>query len=85
MRLRSCSLWERCVSDDVAESLSLGLILLKHLSLGVVADDLVVDEAGEVQHLGTELRHDGGVYEGQRRERSRKEMPSSIEMKTWMT
>lgn len=38
----------------------LGLVLGEDLALGVVADDLDVDEAAEVELLGSEHGHDGG-------------------------
>lgn len=38
----------------------LGLVLGEDLALGMVADDLDVDEAAEVKLLGAEHGHDGG-------------------------
>ena len=39
--------------------LPLGLVLLKDFPLGVVAEDAYVDEAAQVEPLGSELRHYG--------------------------
>lgn len=38
--------------------LPLRLVLLKYFALGVIPDDLDVDEGAQVELLGTELRHD---------------------------
>lgn len=38
-----------------------GLVLVEDLALGVVANGLDVDEAPDVELLGTEHRHDDGV------------------------
>lgn len=40
-------------------AIPLGLVLLVHLALGVVADHTGVDETTEIQSLCSELRHDG--------------------------
>lgn len=48
-------------------------MLFKDFSLGVVPNDLVVDEAGEIKHLRAELRHGGGVWEDDGRQ-GREEM-----------
>ena len=61
MRLRPCSLWERRVADDVAQRLAFGFVLFEDFAFCVVADDFVVDEAGEVQAAGAELGHCDGV------------------------
>ena len=60
LRLRSCPLWQRRVPDDVAQRLAFGFVLLEDFAFCVVADDFVVDEAGEVQAAGAELGHVGG-------------------------
>ena len=36
------------------------LIVLVHLPLGVVADDLDIDEAAQIELFRSELRHNGG-------------------------
>lgn len=42
----------------------LGLVLLVHLPLGVVADDLDVDKTAQIELLGPDARHDGQVGAG---------------------
>lgn len=61
LSLSARALWQKCVADDVAKCLSLGLVLLKDFALGVVADDLDVDETTKVQLLRSEHGHDCGV------------------------
>lgn len=51
------SLREGGVADHVAKGLSLGFILFKDFSLGVVANDFDVDEATNVELFCTKLRH----------------------------
>lgn len=46
--------------DAGCRDVPLGLVLGEDLALGVVADDLDVDKAAEVELLGAEHGHDGG-------------------------
>lgn len=49
LRLRSRSLRERYIADNVSQRLSLGLVLLEYFAFRMVADDLIIDEAAEVE------------------------------------
>lgn len=70
MYRRACLLQRKIVSyavngvcaevGELAECVPLGLVLGKDLPLGVVADDLDVDEGTNVQLLRPEHRHLGG-------------------------
>lgn len=61
--LCACSGGEAEVSDDVSQSLSLGLVFCENLSLGVVSNDLDVDKASKVELLRPEHRHVGDGVE----------------------
>ncbi|KFZ01188.1 hypothetical protein V501_10163 [Pseudogymnoascus sp. VKM F-4519 (FW-2642)] len=52
--------FDRGEEKEWAWSVPLRLVLGEDLALGVVADDLDVDEAAEVELLGAEHGHDGG-------------------------
>jgi len=45
---------------SLRQRIPLRLVLSEDLSLGVITDDLDVDEAAQVELLGSEHGHDGG-------------------------
>lgn len=49
LRLRSRSLRERYIADNVSQRLSLGLVLLEYFAFRIVADNLIINEAAKVE------------------------------------
>ena len=64
LRLRSCPLWQRGIVNDVAKGLTFGFVLGEDFAFRVVADNLVVYEAAQIESFRAEGGHCDVVGDG---------------------